>query len=261
MKKLLIFVLLFAPYVLFSQELLVASYNMERLGQNHKDFSTLAKVVGDFDVVAAEEVMNGKGMADVLAQLGSRWADFMSAQGEGSKHYQEHFGFFFDDKVELTRDLGEYSQTREFFRPPYGVQFRVKSTGFTFNLVACHIVYGKSESQRVAEISHLEKVYQYFDGITENKGITIIAGDFNEDKPIDFASLTDHGDSDVIPAEGTTIGTHGPDHFYDHVFIPTTLRPRVEKADVDYWTTDYIGSRKNESDHFPVYIVLDVKKR
>lgn len=259
MKKLFLFVLLFVSPVLFSQELRVASYNMERLGQSHKDYATLARVVADFDVVAAEEVMNGKGMSDLLARLGSRWADFVSTQGEGSRKYQEHFGFFFDDKVEISRDLGEYPRPHEFFRPPYGVQFRVKATGFAFNLVACHIVYGKVESERVAEIRHLEEVYQYFDGLTQSMGITIIAGDFNEDKMGAFTALTETGDREVIPAEGTTIGARGPDHFYDHVFIPTALQSRLEKADIDYWTTDYAGSRKNESDHFPVYIVLDVK--
>src|SRR5208337_4856825 len=99
----------------------------------------------------------------------------------------------------------------EFFRPPYAVQFRVKSTGFAFNLVACHIVYGKSEKERLAEINHLEEVYRYFDGLTANKGMTIIVGDFNEDRAEDFKSLTDQGDNDVIPAEGTTIGKYGAD--------------------------------------------------
>ncbi len=260
MKKLLILGLMLAPFMLFSQELRLASYNMERLGQNHKNYTVLAKVVADFDVVAAEEVMSATGMAEVLAQLGGHWADFMSVQGEGSRRYREHFGFFFDDKVEVSKDLGEYPKEVDFFRPPYAVQFRVKSTGFTFNLVACHIVYGKGERERVAEISHLEEVYQYFDGLSENKGITIIAGDFNEDKPADFAVLSEHGDKDFIPAGGTTIGKHGPDHFYDHMFIPVNLQSRVKKADVDYWTSDYGESRKNESDHFPVFVVLNVKE-
>ena len=54
MKSLFMLVLLFAPLALFSQELRVASYNMERLGQNHKDYVVLAKVVADFDVVARQ---------------------------------------------------------------------------------------------------------------------------------------------------------------------------------------------------------------
>ena len=46
--------------------------------------------------------MSGRGMVDVLSQLGERWADFISLQGEGSKNYERHFGFFYDDKVELS---------------------------------------------------------------------------------------------------------------------------------------------------------------
>jgi len=260
MRKQLMLVLLFLPVLLFSQELRVASYNMERLGQDRKDYSTVARVIADFDVVAAEEVMNSRGMAEVLSRLGVHWADFVSSRGEGSRHYQEHFGYFFDDKVELSKDLGEYARNGEFFRPPYGAQFRVKSTGFIFNLVACHIVYGKSHADRATEIRHLEEVYEYFDGLTENRGTTVIAGDFNDEEAVDFSSLTDHGDTDVIPSKGTTIGSRGPDHFYDHVFVPAALRARVEKSGVDYWTTDYAGSRRNESDHFPVFVVLDVRK-
>jgi deoxyribonuclease-1-like protein len=246
--------------VLHAQELRVASYNMERLGQSRKDYATLARVVAHFDVVAAEEVMNSNGPREMMSQLGGGWSDFVSIPGEGSRRYQEHFGFFYDDKVELSRDLGEYPQLHEFFRPPYAVQFRVKSTGFTFNLVACHIIYGRSERERVAEISHLEEVYQYFDGLTENKGITIVAGDFNEDRSAAFASLTENDDRDAIPSEGTTMGARGPAHFYDHMFIPKNLQFRVQKGDVDYWTGDFAGSRANESDHFPVYVVLNVKE-
>jgi endonuclease/exonuclease/phosphatase family metal-dependent hydrolase len=216
----MLFIALVAPpLALGAQELRVASYNMERLGQSHKDYATLARVIMSFDVVAAEEVMNSKGPSDVMAKHGGGWADFVSVQGEGWRNYQEHFGFFFDEKVELSRDLGEYPVPHEFFRPPYAVQFRVKATGFTFNLVACHIIYGTSEKERVAEISHLEEVYEYFDGLTENKGITIVAGDFNEDKPAAFTSLTGNGDRDVIPSGGTTMGARGPAHFYDHMFV------------------------------------------
>ena len=260
MKKLLFALLLVVPLAVGAQELRVASYNMERLGQSHKDYGVLAGVVARFDIVAAEEVMNANGPSDVLARLGGGWADFVTVPGEGSRAYKEHFGFFYDDKVAISRDLGEYPLTREFFRPPYAVQFRVKATGFTFNLVACHIIYGHSEKERIEEISHLEEVSRYFDGLTQNKGATIIAGDFNEDRASAFAVLTENGDSDAIPVEGTTMGPRGPAHFYDHMFIPKGLQPRIRKADVDYWTADFAGSRANESDHFPVYVILDVSE-
>lgn len=151
-------------------------------------------------------------------------------------------------------------EPREFFRPPFGVQFRVKATGLTFNLVACHIVYGSTAAARRAEFAHLGEVYRWFEDQTGDKSDTITAGDFNDDRSADFAALQALDDHDVIPKEGTTIGSKGPDHWYDHMFLPAAMQKRVEKAGADYWTTDYAGSRKNESDHFPVYVVLDAGK-
>jgi deoxyribonuclease-1-like protein len=245
---------------LWAQQLRVASYNMERLGENRKDYSTLARVVSSFDLVAAEEVMNPRGMSDVLSQLGVGWSDTMSEVGEGSRRYKEYFGFFFDQKVELVRALGIYPTAHEFFRPPYGAQFRCKGSDLTFNLVACHIVYGKSERERLAEIRHLSEVYSYFEGVTGNQGITMIVGDFNEDKSQAFQSLYDLNDQEVIPAEGTTIGSRGPDHAYDHIFLPRLLRDLEIDAGVDYWTTAYASTRTTVSDHFPVYVVLKTVK-
>jgi endonuclease/exonuclease/phosphatase family metal-dependent hydrolase len=204
--------------------------------------------------------MNGRGMADVLSQLGPGWADAMSESGEGSRRYKEYFGFFFDQKVQLVKALGIYPKAHEFFRPPYGAQFRSTESNLTFNLVACHIVYGKSERERLAEIRHLGEVLQYFEGVTGNQGITMIAGDFNEDKNQAFQALYDLNEQEVIPAEGTTIGSRGPDHAFDHIFLPRPLRDLEVDAGVDYWTTDYASTRTTVSDHFPVYVVLRTRR-
>jgi deoxyribonuclease-1-like protein len=250
-------VLLLSCLTLHAQELRIASYNMERLGQNRKDYAALARVVSRYDLIAAEEVMNADGMARLLEKLGTGWSDYMSAEGEGSRSYREHFGYFFDGSVEVVSVLGEYPG-RSFFRPPFGVRFRVKATGFSFNLVACHIVYGKTEKARAAEISHLGDVYRWFEEQTGRGGTTVIAGDFNDERSADFSSLGAFGDRDVLPGKGTTLGKRGPDHDYDHIFIPPGLLSRVESADVDYWTTDYSGTRLTVSDHFPVFALLKV---
>jgi endonuclease/exonuclease/phosphatase family metal-dependent hydrolase len=205
---------------------------MERLGEDAKDYPVLARVISRFDVVAAEEVMNVRGMQSVLRQLGPAWSKAMSEASEGSKKYREFYGFFYDEKIELVKMLGPYPGKRQFLRPPYGAEFKAKGSDLTFTLVACHIIYGKSERARVQEIRHLGEVYRYFEGLTGSQGTTI------------------------IPAKGTTMGASGPGHAYDHMFLPPALRVREVSADVDYWTTDFAGSRKNVSDHFPIYLVL-----
>lgn len=124
--------------------------------------------------------------------------------------------------------------------------------------MACHIIYGRSEKVREAEIARLGEVYRWFEEQTGRKGDTIIVGDFNDERASDFSSLAALGDSDMVPDKGTTIGSHGPDHEYDHMFFPPVLRSRVVSADVDAWTTDYAGTRLTVSDHFPVYARVNV---
>ena len=234
---------------------------MERLGENRKDYGTLARVIEGFDLVAAEEVMNPVGMAEVLTRLGSGWSDTVSDVGEGSARYREFFGFFYSgSRVELVKKLGEFPGVREFVRPPVGVQFKSRDSGLTFNLVACHIVYGKSERERTEEISHLGEVYRNFEGMTGNLGVTMIVGDFNEERSAAFRSLAALDDREVIPQEGTTIGTRGPAHAYDHMFLPPGLLNREVRAGVDYWTNSYATTRKLVSDHFPVYVILDTSR-
>jgi endonuclease/exonuclease/phosphatase family metal-dependent hydrolase len=241
---------------LASQEIRIASYNMDRLGEGKKDYVTLARVIANFDVVAALEVMNEAGMERVHRSLGKAWTYAIGEKSSGSKAYREYAGFFWDDKVELVKLLGAYPARKEFFRAPLGARFRVKASGFTFTLVACHIVYGKSAKARDLEINRLGKVYRYFEGLTGNAGTTIIAGDFNEERMADFASLVDLGDEDVLPVKGTTLGMRGPGKGYDHLFVSARLKPRVTKADVFYWTDDFAGTRRTVSDHFPVYCVM-----
>jgi endonuclease/exonuclease/phosphatase family metal-dependent hydrolase len=256
---LFLFIILLSRPLLHAQDPRIASYNMERLGQDRKDYPALAAVVARYDLVAAEEVMNAGGMATLLASMGPGWSDFMSPEGEGSRAYKEHFGFFFDAAVDLVTVLGEYPG-RAFFRPPFAVRFRVKASGFAFTIVACHIVYGKSKNARVAENSHLGEVYRWFEDRTGRDGSTVIVGDFNDEQSMDFSTLEAFGDRDVLPGTGTTIGIRGPDHDYDHIFVPPSLLPRVEAAAVDYWTTDYSDTRKAVSDHFPVYVRLKVSR-
>jgi deoxyribonuclease-1-like protein len=255
-RRALLLLFLCLSVSLAAQEVRIASYNMERLGEDRKDYRALAKVITRFDLVAAEEVMNSGGMRSVLQQLGTSWSDAMSEAGEGSKTYKEFFGFFYDGKIQLERMLGAYPDKHEFFRPPYGAQFRARGSALVFTLVACHIIYGKNERERAGEIRHLGEVYAYFEKLTGGQTTTIIAGDFNEERASDFQCLLDLDDLEVIPDRGSTIGAHGPAHAYDHMFLPAALRSRELSADVDYWTDDYAGSRRLVADHFPVYTVL-----
>jgi len=256
-KIFMCFAMVLLSIAVFAQSLSVASYNMLRLGDGTKDYQTLAKVISHFDVCGAIEVMNKDGMDKTLAVLPPNWKYTISDSAVGEKTYREFYGFFYDDSVELVKTLGFYPDTgKKFARPPYGVQFRVKSTGFTFNLVIVHIVYGDTRAGRLTEISHMGEAYQYFEQLSGNTGSTIIAGDFNEESMKSFSSLNTAGTSDAEPVKNTTIGAKGAANDYDHCFVSSALKARVKTADVYYWTSDW-NTRKTVSDHFPVFVILD----
>ena len=101
--------LLLVPAFLSAQVLRVASYNVAGLGEQRKDYAALAKVINNFDVVAAEEVMNAGGLEKVLSLLADGW------EGAISKH-SGFFGFFYNERVELYKMLGEYPKRAVF--PP-----------------------------------------------------------------------------------------------------------------------------------------------
>jgi endonuclease/exonuclease/phosphatase family metal-dependent hydrolase len=248
--------LVLVPVLLSAQSVRIASYNVAGLGEREKDYATLARIIANFDVVAAEEVRGGAGVEKVLSELADGWMAAVSdKEAQGEKH-KESFGFFYNDRVELYRMLGPYTGDGSFVRPPYGANFKVKGSSLVFNLVACHIDSDLGPRARAAEIDRLGDVYKYFEKLTGNRGMTIMAGDFGEERMRAFRSLTALSAQQVLPAKATTMGAGGPYRAEDHIFVSPALRPMIEKADVLYWTRDWSASRRSVSDHFPIYLVL-----
>ena len=239
--------LFLVPSLLSAQVLKVASYNVERLGEQHKDYAALAKVIANFDVVAAEEVMSSGGLEKVMSILSDGWEAAMSENDQRPGKYREFFGFFYNESVELYKMLGAYPPQGVFSRPPFGANFKVKGSPFSFNLVACHIDSSKVGRARDLELDGLGDVYRHFEQLTGNRGITILVGDFGSARIRDFHSLTALGGQEVMPQKA-------PDSA--HIFVSAALRPRIQKADVLYWTRDLDASRGSVSSHFPVYMVL-----
>jgi hypothetical protein len=255
-RRLFPLTLVLVPALLCAQVLRIASYNVAGLGERHKDYLALAKVIDNFDIVAAEEVKGGSGIEKVLSLLTDRWTAAVSDREELAGKYKESFGFFYNDRVELYRMLGPYRGEGQFSRPPYGANFKVKGSPFTFNLIACHIDSRKGPRGRAAEIELLGDVYTYFEQLTGNRGMTIMAGDFSDEHIRAFRSLTALGSQQVLPSKATTIRSSALGRDEDHIFVSQALRPRVEKADVFYWTRDLDSAVSSVSDHFPVYLVL-----
>jgi hypothetical protein len=233
----LVFLMLFVPVALFSQNVRVAELSLSSIRDSPNKYTTLAAAVGRFDVVAADEVKDAGSMEKVLAAMDENWE--ASRSGNGG-----FFGFFYNDRVQLVKELGAYRRTGQFARPPFGAQFSLTGSGFLFNLIACHIASEQDKKARAAEIVHLVEVYRYFEKLTGNRGITILAGRFGDENEQAFKSLIALARGEVIAVKGKPSGTESPRYRVARMFASAALRPRIEEAGI------------GASTPHPVYVVL-----
>jgi hypothetical protein len=120
-------------------------------------YTALSTAVAGFDIVAADGIKDPGAMEKVLGGLDEGWGAAVSRGGG--------FGFIFSEKLEMKKDLGTYPGKSQRANPPYGVQFWVPATRFTFNLVVC---------RGTAETSLLASVHRYYEELTGNHGITLL---------------------------------------------------------------------------------------
>lgn len=241
----------------------IATWNMERLGSDSaKDYATLAAVVQTFDLVGCIEVIQPRGLENVLNRLGPTWRALVSKTAVGRNGYNEYYAYLWNSaKVALVSDLGYFADTQDVFvREPYGATF--SSGGWSFTLVLSHILYGTSEIGRRAEISHLAEVYTWFlakGGVPDE----ILGGDFNEGRKAAFVNLMRmDGVTDAFGfSHLTTLGLHGPASDYDHIFLSQLTMPRMSASgELDFVVLfeggDYALARSKLSDHLPVWVEL-----
>jgi hypothetical protein len=164
-------------------------------------------------------------MEKVLSGLDDDWEAAVSGQGE-------HYGFFYDDHVQLVKELGLYPRAEQFAQPPYGAQFRVMGSKLTFNLIACHIRLEKDGHPGTDEITHLTEVYRHFENMTGNRGITVLAGLFGErsEKVLQAISRVE-GDS-MIAVNQTLPGGENTGSGGRNLFVSTMFRCHVQKAGI-----------------------------
>jgi len=233
----LAFLTVFTPIAVFGQRIRIADLNMSRIGEGGVPYPVLAATVDRFDVVAADGVSDAGGMEKVLAGMDDGWEATLSREG--------FYGFFYSERVPLVRELGTYPGPSQFGRPPYGAQFRLAGSRFAFNLVVCHIDAEKGPKAGAAEIAHIVQVYRYYEKLTGNRGITILAGSFGEEA---YPALPAVARGEVIALEADSSGT---DHLHDrreHMFASTALRPLIEEAGI------------GTSTPHPAYVVLRTGK-
>jgi len=148
---------------LFGQDVRIAALSMGA-GQPAR-LLEVARAVARFDVVAADGIRGTGDMEKVLAGLDDSWEAVLNGVGG-------YYGFFHNERLEVVKELGTYRGPTRFARPPYGVQFRLARSRFAFNLVACRVA--------ARETAGLADVSRWFEKLTGNRGITILAARFED---------------------------------------------------------------------------------
>ena len=149
-----------------ADEAYIASFNILRLGAAEKDMVQTAKLLQGFDLVGLVEVINKKGIEELVDELNRQspntWEYHISPFGVGSSKYKEYFGYVYKkDKVKFIKSEGFYKDGKSsLLREPYGATFKIGN--FDFTLVLVHTIYGNNESQRKAENFKMVDVYDYF---------------------------------------------------------------------------------------------------
>ena len=151
-----------------SQRVRIANMSMSLLGAPQRLYNVFSAAVARFDLVAAEGLRDAGVMEKVLSgmDVDAGWEAAVSRSG--------YFGFIYNDRIQMVKDLGTYPGKGEFLHTPYGAQFRLAGTRFSVNLVLCHVEASKDRKLKAAEIAGLADVYRYYENLTGNRGITLV---------------------------------------------------------------------------------------
>ncbi|MGL4392985.1 MAG: endonuclease/exonuclease/phosphatase family protein [Fusobacteriaceae bacterium] len=263
-------IFLLCSSIAFSKQEVIASFNVLRLGANKKDYVKLAEAMKEFKLVGLIEVMKREGLEELVDTLekvsGEDWDYNISPYGQGSGSYKEFYGFVWQtDTVEFVKEVGFFpDEANKFVRPPYAVMFKIDK--FDFIMAVSHSVFGKNVSQRRAEAMNYNDVYNYFQNFDKKEQDIIIGGDFN--LPADdraFGNFFANDDSIVFavdPKIKTSLGMKNFANSYDNIFLSKKYTKEfIGKSGIyDFTGGDFAGSRKNVSDHVPVFIVVETSE-
>ena len=269
-----IFILLIFIFTLsFSNEkenkAYLGSFNTLRLGKGEKNFEHLAKSIEPFDIVGLVEVMNKKGIYKLISEVekisDSKWGYEISPYPVGTDEYKEYYAYLYKkDRVTFIKSEGFYPDTdNDFIREPYGATFKIGNFDFTYVLI--HSIYGKKISQRQFEARKFIDIYNYFQNLDPLENDILIGGDFNlPANDSAFEPLLTHRDEIIYsldPTIKTTIGTKGFANSYDNLFLSKkyTREFKGESGALDITNNEFIKTRKEVSDHLPIFIVVDTE--
>ena len=254
----------------------VASWNIERLGHGaRKDLELTARVLGEFDLIAVQEVMTPEVIDTLLAHMPGYEALLTDTPRPQASSYSEYYAYFYR-RARLDPTFSSFvpDPHDRFAREPYAACFALLPASTHLCLLSIHVVYGRTVGPRKAEILALDDALRWAQEEDETSH-WIVLGDFNR--------VIDDGDGDdepeeewrelldrrqlraplriVGPEQATTLSTTDYANAYDHIFVSESLADSVGthgryELVREHCAGDFERCERELSDHAPVFIEL-----
>jgi len=199
----------------------------------------ICEIIRRLDVIAIQEVMGDlRALRDMMDFLGPDWSFLMTDVTLGAAGHNERMAFVFDNTrvqpsglacelvvpPEWLSELGADALKNQFVRTPYAVSFRCGET--TFILVALHIDYGDSSTDRIPELKGIARWMSDWANRSNRWHHNLIAlGDFNIDREGDLLWQTFTSTGLTVPTDLNQVQRSifaDPDHptlgkYYDQI--------------------------------------------
>jgi len=260
---------------------IVAAYNIQFLGEREHRYDKLAQVIQHFDVCGILEVKKEdavRALVTALEDLTQKdWGYVFGVRTHrpGCSYHEAYAAVWRKDRVELGGGLigGVWDPGEAFRNDPYLVSFKRK--GFDFTLFLLHTRWSDdAEGTRAEEVATVAEQLLWMRTFLSERD-WIVAGDFNyagtKKAMVDMAARA--GLVQLDPNQQSTFkrNNSGYASAYDHIYVSpdetgeyiagsckTLDSTRLVYGDN---TTDSMGTSKRElSDHLPVYAVFDVSQ-
>lgn len=253
-------------------EIKLATWNTLRLGQEpNKDFEAMATVMAMADLVALQEVMDGAAVdrleALIEARTGEAWSSMLS-HPLGRGRYKEQYGFLWrESAVAYSEGAAVYLDRGDHFeREPFSAGFVDKESSQPFVVANAHVLYGKSQLDRIPEIQALASYWEWLQEIYQSTWPIFLVGDFNLPPTHAAWQPLRQTAKPLITTGGTTLSSRTGyfSNLYDNVYVGSGTSKTVSKAYVlDFprmLKMNHSQARATVSDHAPIFVHVDLQK-
>jgi endonuclease/exonuclease/phosphatase family metal-dependent hydrolase len=255
-----------------ADNLIVAAYNIQFLGQSPHEADKLARVIALFDVCGVLEIKSESALGDLDRALehhtGADWGHAFGIRTHrpGGTYHEAYGALWRTDRVRLGDGVVSNVWDREevYRNDPWVVSFRRGS--FDFAMMLIHTRWSNdADGTRQAEVEGVPRQVDWMTGFLPDQDF-LVAGDFNypADAP-QMSVLADQGLERLDPNERTTFNNEhtGYANAYDHIYATASARAAwtgrsgvVDATRLVYGDGSVDSMRRSErelSDHLPVW--------